>query len=321
MAGAMRCVVLGAAGFIGHRLAARLIADGHHVTAVDYTAPEYAERLQVWRQCQRREIVDLRAPHKALAVLEGAEWVFHLAANVGGVGYLADHEVAAYLDNTRISLNVYEACEHWPPERVFYASSSCAFPVDLQRYGHTAELQEDVDLETGVPDLMYGREKLMTLRLMEHAPFDARVGLINSAYGAGLAVTGPRMKFPAAITKRALECRKTGQPLDVWGDGRQVRSYIYVDDVVDKILTIMTDPYDGPVSITTSERVSCDEGARLVLDLLDLDVPIRHVPGEEGVQARHCSNEKWERVYGPDKSRSFREGMIELVAWMERVLA
>jgi nucleoside-diphosphate-sugar epimerase len=315
----VRCVVTGAAGFIGHNLCRRLLADGYEVTAVDYTAPESPERLQVWRQC-RRIIADLRDPYKATAALEGAEWVFHMAANVGGVGYLAHKEWDSYLDNMRMSLNVFEAARTWDIGRLFFASSSCAFPVELQQFGHTAELEEDVDLETGTPDLMYGREKLMTLRLAEVAPFDARVGLINSAYGPGLAVSGPRMKFPAAVTARALECRRRGGPLTVWGDGTQVRSYIFVDDVVDKIMTIMTEPYQGPVSITTAERVSCTLGAKIVLDILGLDAPIEYIAGETGVQARHCSNAKWERVYGPDKCRSFREGMEALVAWMETIL-
>jgi nucleoside-diphosphate-sugar epimerase len=160
----------------------------------------------------------------------------------------------------------------------------------------------------------------MTLRLAEVAPFDARVGLINSAFGPGLAVSGPRMKFPAAVTVRALESQRTGKPLTVWGDGSQVRSYIYIDDVVDKILTVMTEPYQGPVSITTSERVTCAQGAQLVLDLLGLDVPIEYIDGETGVQARHVSNAKWERIYGPDKSRSFAEGMVDLVEWIAGVL-
>ena len=106
----------------------------------------------------------------------------------------------------------------------------------------------------------------------------------------------------------------------MWGDGTQVRSYIYIDDVVDKIVTIMTEPYQGPVNITTSERVSCTLGAKTVIDILGLDVPIEYVEGETGVEARHCSNAKWERVYGPDSCRSFKQGMDSLVAWIARVL-
>lgn len=316
----MRVAVTGAAGFIGHNLCRRLLADGHDVTALDYTAPEHPERQRVWWRC-RRQIVDLRDPYKATAALEGAEWIFHMAANVGGVGYLSEKEWDAYVDNMRMSINVFEAARLWETQRLFYASSSCAFPVELQQYGHHSDMHEDVDLETGTPDLMYGREKLMTLRLAEVAPFDARVGLINSAFGPGLAVSGPRMKFPAAVTAKAIRSRRTGDPIEVWGDGRQVRSYIYVDDVVDKIMTIMTEPYEGPVSITTSERVTCTQGAELACELVGVDPAlIRYVDGETGVQERHCSNDKWERVYGPDKSRSFREGMTALVAWMEEVL-
>jgi GDP-D-mannose 3',5'-epimerase len=315
-----RCVVTGAAGFIGHNLVARLLSEGHHVTAVDYTAPVDPERLAVWRKAHARQIVDLRDAYKAFAAIEGAEWVFHLAANVGGVGYLSHMEWDSYLDNTRMSLNVMEAAKQWGVARLFYASSSCAFPVDLQRHEFTAELHEDSDLESGPPDLMYGREKLATLRLCEVAPFDARVGMFNSVYGPGLATHGVRMKFPAAVTKRALECRHTRQPLTVWGDGTQVRSYIYIDDVIDKIMTVMIEPYAGPVSMTTSERVTCAEGAELVLKLLDVDVPIEYVDGETGVAARHCSNDKWEKTYGPDKCRPFADGMAELVAWMEKVL-
>jgi nucleoside-diphosphate-sugar epimerase len=183
-------------------------------------------------------------------------------------------------------------------------------------------------VDTGPADLMYGREKMIGALLCERAPFDARVGYINSAYGPGLAIHGERMKFPAAIVRKVLASRKTGDPVSVWGDGSQRRSYIYVDDVVQKIITIMDEVYAGPVNITTTPSVSCDEVTRLALKLCDVDVPIVYEDGPTGVMHREVSNAKWEDTYGPARTGRpavpvppFEERFAEFVDWMQEVTA
>ena len=356
----MKIAVTGAAGFIGSKVAERLIADGHEVVVTDLAVPDLPYRRDAWEAATSRMQVDLRRPDQWLGWdhFAGIDVVFHLAATVGGVGFLHGHDLEAYVDNTRMSLNVLEAALQQGVGRVFIASSSCAYPTELQTddvalltppptaaalaiedqlsrlvgrpvvLGEGASferrlLTEDL-LETGTPDGMYGREKLATLRLGESLRaagwLDVRSGLINSGYGPGLRTTGERTKYPAAVVRKALACRRTGQPLEIWGDGTQRRGYIYIDDLVDKIVTLtLGDLYEGPVNLTSPETVSCDEAAKLALELLDVDVPIVHVDGPTGPMQRHCSNEKWERVYGPDTQPTFRARFTEFVGWMESI--
>ena len=314
----MRCVVLGAAGFIGHALARRLILDGHDVRVSDLVAPSMPVRQQAWKAANDRLLGDLRRPDVAAAAVEGCEWVFHLAADVGGVGYLAAHDYRPFFNNMRMSMNVLDACETAGVDRLFYTSSSCVYPVEAQhRNAADFEPLDESLIEMGQPDLMYGREKLMTLRLCERAPFDARVGIMNTIFGPGVKLDGERMKYPAAITVRAINSATTGEPLEIWGDGSQVRGYTYIDAAVDKIVTVMERAYRGPVNVTSPEVASCVEVARLVLDILDVDVPLRFVDGPTGPMYRHVSNAKWERVYGPDPQLSMREAYASFVEWVQ----
>src|SRR5690606_23918380 len=228
-----------------------------------------------------RSVIDLRRPG-APAAFGGADWVFHLAANHGGVGFLHHHGPEAYADNTRMSLNVLDACEQAGVDRVFYASSACSYPIARQRPGHAEPLHE-CRIGPGEPDGLYGAEKLATLRLCEGLAaagrLDVRVGIFNTVFGPGQTIRGERTKFPPAVVAKALDCRRSGRPLELWGDGTQVRQNIYIDDAIDKVLTVMTEPYAGPVNISGVAAVSCRDVAEMALKLLDVDVPVVDAPG------------------------------------------
>lgn len=309
--------VLGGAGFIATALVRRLVAEGHDVRVVDIEAPTMPYRREVWDSAAHRVVTDLRDFDAVVAAIDGSEWVFHLAADVGGVGYLSAHDYTPYFNNMGMSMNVLSACDMVGVERSFYASSSCVYPTALQVPDIPCRLREGVHIETGEPDLMYGREKLMTLRLCERAPFDARVGIVNTVFGPGLKLSGERMKYPAAITARAVRAIEDGVPLDIWGDGSQVRGYLHVDDAVEKILRIMSDPYDGPVNITSIEIASCNRVAEMVLDILGHpEVGLRHVEGPTGPLYRWVSNDKWEQTYGPDPQRTMFEAYEDFVPWV-----
>lgn len=335
----MRCLVTGAAGFIGSKVAERLITDGHVVHLTDKANPY---KLLPWRRdiwCSipdtRWHIYDLRShEHNDLWLTLGLDLdaVFHLAANVGGVGYLAYHDLDAYRDNMAMSSNVLSACDARDVGRVFYASSSCAYPTGPQRHGSKWQLHEH-DVAYGEPDgPMYGYEKRVTAaygeQLRQAGRLDVRSGYINSAYGPGLAIEGERMKFPAAIVRKVLDARRTGGPVEIWGDGRQRRGYIYIDDLVSKIVRVTLggtvnygdDLYAGPVNLTSPETVSCNEVAALAMQLLGVDCEVKHVDGPTGPEARRCSNAGWERTFGRDDQPSFADRFAQFVEWMTEVV-
>jgi nucleoside-diphosphate-sugar epimerase len=253
--------ITGAAGFIGSNMAKYLIEEGHRVHAIDHAEPTDPFRLGVWNECHNKSVIDLTTTEPVFAT---ADMVIHLAANMGGVGFFHKHDYQPYIDNSRITFNVLSAIARWEIPTSFVASSACIYPTHLQMdERRPAVLHEDL-IEFGWPDQMYGREKLMLLRLAERHEQDVRVGILHTVYGVGQECEGERMKFPTAAATKAIKARETGF-VSMWGNGEQMRSYLYVDDAVNKIWAIMNEDYDGPVNVGYQGAVSCNDIQRLCL--------------------------------------------------------
>jgi GDP-D-mannose 3',5'-epimerase len=315
-----RVAVLGGGGFIGANLVRRLVEDGHEVTATDIDFPSF--RWPALDSAFTRKY-DLTDPRQCDAALWDADWVFHLAADMGGVGYFhSNADLGASLRNGRITANVVESVTHNETPRVFYASSACCYPVEIQgrtpASGFTAiRLHEDL-VGRGTPDALYGAEKLHGLRLFSKVP-DARVGILHTVYGPLQEHEGRRMKFPAAVATKALAARETGT-LELWGDGQQLRSYLYVDDAVEKIMRVMeADSYIGPVNIGAAGAISCRAVAELCLELVGAKgVEIVTNPAEpSGVLARDCDNAYFDARYGKVEETGYREGFAKFIEWLD----
>ena len=304
-------VVLGGGGFIGASLVHRLRADGYSVEAVDVEFPE-------WRGVTGARL-DLRDLAQADLAVAGARTVFHLAADMGGVGYFhSDADLGAATTNGLITLNVVAACQRAKVERLFYASSACCYPIEAQMTpGAAPRLSEDM-IGHGTPDALYGAEKLHGLRLMGKVR-GARVGVFHTIYGPLQEHDGVRMKFPAAVATKALTARETGI-LELWGDGRQLRSYCYIDDALDMIVRVAASPfYDGPVNIGTEGAVSCGQVAEMCLNLAGAhDAEIRTNPNRpSGVLARDCSLDTYRDRYGPVRHHSYAHGFGKFLDWLD----
>jgi nucleoside-diphosphate-sugar epimerase len=260
---------------------------------------------------------DLRDSKEAVAAVWNCDYVIHLAADMGGVGYFHAHDYYPALDNALVTRNVLLACEKANVSRLFYASSACAYPIELQQGQSVPKLHEGL-LDEGTPDQMYGREKLTGLRLCERAPFDARVGILHTVYGPYQEREGERMKFPAAVATKAIRSKQTGEPLHLWGDGTQQRSYLYVDDAVEMILAVMfRDEYSGPVNIGYEGARSCDQIARVCLDYVGADVPVEHSDdGPTGVLARDCDLSKFTDLYGFGPKVTPEDGFPLFIDWL-----
>lgn len=306
-------VVLGGGGFIGANLCNRLAEMGCNVTAVDVQFPG-------WRKPNVRcRVIDLTDLANTVRALVGAKTVFHLAADMGGVGYFhSDADLSASMVNGQITLNVAQAALHLDVERVFYASSACAYPIELQQGSEAPQLTEDLT-GMGTPDALYGAEKLHGLRVMGKLP-GARVGIFHTIYGPLQEHEGRRMKFPAAVATKALAARETGK-LELWGDGTQLRSYLHVDDAVEQILRVASaDVYEGPVNVGSQGAVTCRDAAEMCLDIVGVDAEIVTNPAEPtGVISRDCSMGKFERLYGPAPDMGLRAGFESFIGWLERL--
>lgn len=311
-----RAVILGGGGFIGANLARRLLADGHEVTCADIAFPEFRRVPEA-----RNLFTDLRDRYQTTAVMRGADWAFHLAADMGGVGYFhSDADFAASTDNGLITLNVARAAAQLGTQRVFYASSACCYPIELQQTAGRPVRLDEHKIGRGTPDALYGAEKLHGLRIMGKLP-NARVGVLHTVYGPLQEHEGRRMKFPAAVATKAIAARHSGR-LELWGDGGQMRSYLYVDDAVERIVRIMTtDNYDGPVNVGADGAVTCREVAEMCLALAGAEgAQIVTNPAEpSGVLARDCDNSAFVARYGTIDDVTLRDGFSRFIGWLDEV--
>lgn len=308
--------VLGASGFIGATMLRKLMKDGHRVHAVARREPKDPDALATWREADFREICDLE---QQVPDLSGIDHVYNFAADMGGVGYFSSHQSGPFVSNSRITFNVLEACIRSGVSRVFLASSACAYPIAVQQdTSNPPRLAEDL-LDTGTPDQMYGREKLMQVVLSRHVPLDCRVGVLHTVYGDAFDRGSERNKFPTEICLKTLRARRSGS-ISVWGDGSQMRSYLWVDDAVRRIGYLMDSPTNpGPTNIGY-------EGAISVLDVLQICAshlglqPIVHLEPEQptGVPARDCDNSKFNSLFENDRLVTPDEGFPRL---LDRLLA
>lgn len=302
-------VILGGGGFIGANLARRLVAEGRRVVVVD-------QAFEPWREVPGayRLLRDLRRPDHVASVMWPGALVFHLAADMGGVGYFhSDADWPASMNNARITLNVAQAAGECDVARLVYASSACACATEA-----AGDPLDEAMLHWGTPDARYGQEKRHGAHLFTSAPYDARVAILHTVYGPLQEHEGVRMKFPAAVATKALAARQTGR-LEVWGDGTQTRSYLYVDDAVGRLIALAdADENPGPIMVGAEGAVSCNEIAALCLDILDArHAEIVHVDGPVGVNARDCDLSRWREVFGEPHQTSYREGFGRFIDWLD----
>ena len=312
----MAVAVLGAGGFIGSRVAPALTLRGEEVVVVSHREPTSQSRREIWDSAEHRVIADLRTD---AIDLMGCETVFNFAADMGGVGYFSQAQIGPYMTNSRITFNVLEMAGSQGVSGLFMASSACAYPVQLQQQpGHAPELTENL-LELGPADQMYGREKLMLCALSERVDFDCRVGILHTIYGDAESASLQKMKFPTAIARKALDARATGK-LTIWGDGAQLRSYLWIDDAVAKILRVMEGSNPGPINIGRQGAISVSDVVYICSSHLGIEPIVEtDLNAPSGVVSRDCSNELFWSLYGKMEPTDYVEGFGRLIDQIEEL--
>jgi nucleoside-diphosphate-sugar epimerase len=311
-----RAVVCGAGGFIASHLVKRLKRDGYWVRGVDIKEPEFAPtEADEFRLLDLREIDQCR---QALAPVNGQkiDEVYQLAAEMGGMGYISTAECDIMRHSTLINVNVPQAAAEAGIPRYFLSSSVCVYR-DM-KVGEP-ELTED-DAYPAHPDNEYGWEKLYAERVaMAYGRRNGtavRIARFQNCYGPEGTWTGGREKAPAAICRKVAEA-ENGGTIEVWGDGTAVRSYTYVDDLVDGIVRLMRSDLAQPANIGSPEYVSVRELVDTVIELSGKQIGVRYVPGPVGVQSRNFSND---RIYslGWEAQTSLREGIGVTYRWIDQ---
>lgn len=312
--GMRRALVSGAGGFIGGHLVARLRADGYWVRGVDTKEAEFAATTaHDFKVLDLRDRSDCEA---AFAVDGGFDEVYQLAADMGGMGFIHSAECEIMRNNALINLNMIDAAAAANVPRYFYSSSVCVYR-DMEP--GEPELTE-AGAYPAMPDNEYGWEKLYAERVAQaygrRFGIAVRIARFQNCYGPDGTWRGGREKAPAAMCRKVAEATDGGT-IEVWGDGSAIRSYTYVEDMVDGIVRLTRSDLEGAVNIGSPEYVSVEQLVRVVEEVAGKHVNIRYIDGPVGVQSRNFSNARIESL-GWQSRFTLRDGIALTYPWVEK---
>lgn len=310
-------LVCGAGGFIGHHLVKRLKHDGFHVRGADLKEPEYAQTL-----ANEFLLGDLRDQAFCRTVFDRHfDEVYQLAADMGGAGYIftGAHDANLMHNSATINLNAVDLCRQRGIGRVFYSSSACMYPAYNQTDPSNPHCAED-SAYPAAPDSEYGWEKLFSERLYlayaRNCGLQVRVARYHNIFGPEGTWTGGREKAPAALCRKVAMAR-SGDSIEIWGDGKQTRSFLYVDECVEATTRLTRSSVDMPINIGSEEMISINELALLIADIAGKRIKLRHVDGPEGVRGRTSDNRLIREQLGWAPSQPLVKGMEKTYAWVE----
>lgn len=313
-----RILVCGAGGFIGGAMVKRLKGEGYWVRGVDLKTHEYFDINDV---ADEFVVGDLRDPAVCDKVLdESIDEVYQFAADMGGAGFVFTGENDADImhNSALINLNIAEQCVKKNVGRIFYSSSACMYPEYNQMDPENPKCSED-SAYPAAPDSEYGWEKLFSERLWlafaRNKNLNVRVARYHNIFGPEGTWCDGREKAPAAMCRKAAEAEDNSS-IEVWGTGKQTRSFLFIDECIEATRRLMDSDFMGPVNIGSEEMISIQNFARMAIDISGKNLTINNIDGPIGVQGRNSDNTLIREKLGWDYSQSLRVGMEKTYAWV-----
>lgn len=313
----MRVCVTGGNGFIGHHLVRRLQADSHpaNVKSVDIE-PGFAVDNWMYN--------DMRIDDYARNAIRSTGRVFALAADKGGAGYISWAHAPIIQNNTLIDANTFWAAKEQGIERLVYTSTVCVYPTYRLDTPYATPL-DTANVYPAMPEGAYGWEKLHAEHILKYYReagwLDGRVARLHNVYGKSDHWRGGREKSVAALCRKVAVAKLTGQhTIEVWGDGRQVRTFMYIDDCVEglcRIMDVPKDAYTGPITLGVEDHITIDGLVGLIAEAANADIAIVHIDGPQGVRGRCADNTLLRKVLGWEPKTLIREGVPKVYAWVE----
>ena len=314
-----RILIVGAGGFIGGHLASRLLKDGNSIVAVDIKPKEYW--FQDFEEAKNYYAMDMKNIDNCKKITKKIDYVFNMACNMGGMGFIENNK-AECMQSVLINTNLLISCKENKIKRYFFSSSACAYNKTKQQEVFVEGLREE-DAYPADPEDGYGWEKLFSERMCRHFMEDygiqVRIARYHNIYGPYGTFDGGREKAPAALCRKVLNAKKNENKIEVWGDGEQTRTFLYIDDCIEGTLRLFESEYSEPINIGSDEQVSINQMIEIIEDIsatkrleriYQLDKP-------KGVRGRSSNNDLAKKVLDWSFKIKLKEGLKETYNWIK----
>jgi len=311
-----RILVTGGGGFLGSHLARALHQQGQFVRIADIKFDDYIPE----KYCKERQTLDLRVLENCIKATKGMEEVYNLAANMGGIGFITEVGAEVMHDNTLINTYMLEACRINGVKRYLFTSSACVYPTYRQTNPNIKGLREE-DAYPADPDNFYGWEKLYTEKMCEAYQrdfgMDIRILRYHNIYGPEGTYEGGREKSPAAMCRKVAEASNPGE-IEIWGDGKQTRSYCYVDDAVKATMLLMESDYNKPINIGSDRLVTIDKLADIIIKISNKKISKKYdLTAPQGVRGRNADLKLVKQVLDWNPQITLEEGLEKTYNWIK----
>ena len=313
-------LVVGAGGFIGGHLVKKLLDNGNKVIASDIKPKEYW--FQDFEKAQNFYETDMKNMENCIKVTKGADYVFNMACNMGGMGFIENNK-AECMQSVLINTNLLIACKDHGIKKYFFSSSACAYNVSKQQDTFIEGLKEE-DAYPADPEDGYGWEKLFSERMCRHFMEDygiqVRIARYHNIYGPFGTYDGGREKAPAAICRKVIDAKiNNKKEIDVWGDGKQTRTFLFIDDCLDGTLRLFDSDYAQPVNIGSDEQVSINQMIDIIEDIANYkDLKKKYqLDKPKGVRGRSSNNVLIKKILNWSYGISLKDGLTKTYKWIE----